>query len=287
MAGSAGGARVAAVLESRVKAHELLSGEWSAAAGGGGGAQADVRASLVEMSRYDVWCSFPEHLVPSLVRGAYGDIIAWGKEAAARAAQVELEQQQYVPSCFEASCGVLVAAASTTAAVPCGGWRRAAVSHVNPGDMLHVADGGAARVLCVVRSVVATRTDVVRLLPHGPALTPEHPVLWRGAWRRPADLVAAAQGRTLSLPPGSVVYNFLLDRCHALVADGVPCVTLGHDAEVFGGARGGGASLASPHEFWGTQRVVAALRALPGWSAGVVTTRGVRRSAQGDIVGLF
>ena len=58
----------------------------------------------------------------------------------------------------------------------------------------------------------------------------------------------------------SMVVNFVLERSHVLMVDGLPCVTLGH-------------GLADPvvaHPFWGTAAVVDALRRCDGWDSGRV-----------------
>jgi len=75
---------------------------------------------------------------------------------------------------------------------------------------------------------------------------------------------------------GGTVYNFVLDRPpHVIMAGSWPCVTLGHGITEPGAA----------HAFYGTQRCVDALRALPGWASGLVDVAETLWDADGHATG--
>jgi hypothetical protein len=85
------------------------------------------------------------------------------------------------------------------------------------------------------------------------SITPWHPVLIDGAWRNPADLVGY-NDRLLR-----TVYNLILDYGHIIDAEGVQCVTLGHEFNGQGIA----------HPFFGSESAVEnCLRAQPGFAEG-------------------
>ena len=157
-------------------------------------------------------------------------------------------------------------ATSTVTVVHAGGERRATEArHVARGDAIEVEGGGTARVLCVVRTANAGRLVSI---PGGPTLTPHHPVRVGGAWRAP-------EGLGPLVASGGTVYNFVLDSAHVAMVDGFACVTLGH----------GLADAGAAHAFYGTRRVVDALRALPGWADGAVAVASIVRDGAGAATG--
>jgi hypothetical protein len=101
-------------------------------------------------------------------------------------------------------------------------------------------------------------------------------VLVHGAWRAPRGL-----GR-LERHAGGALINFVLDTeraggggYSAPLVGGVPALTLGHGLAAPGAA----------HAFYGTGRVVDALRALPGFERGAVEVRRCLRDEQGHAAG--
>ena len=139
---------------------------------------------------------------------------------------------------------------------------------VRPGDLVRTADGGAARVRCVVATECeGGRAELATLPGGGPTLTCWHPVRdARGKWRFPGLL---GQVAVRACPH---VLNLVLDRGHELLVDGVACVTLGHGLQ---GAVVG-------HAYWGTDAVLADLSRQPGWAQGFVLLRpGQLRAAGG------
>ena len=140
-----------------------------------------------------------------------------------------------------------------------GGERRA--DAVEAGDRVAVGDGTDATVRCVVRTPctggAAELVKVGRL-----TITPWHPVRrGEGAYQYPCRLATASEPRRL---PCDAVYSFLLqDGRKELCIGGQRVVAWGHGLQ----------DRVARHDFFGTERVVAALRKLPGWSAGRVVLR--------------
>lgn len=131
---------------------------------------------------------------------------------------------------------------------------RKPAADVVAGDMLRVADGSFARVACVVLSPCTGEQSHLARVGPSLVLTPWHPVMIRGAWHFPALV-----GAPVKLGVSHVV-NFVLERSHVLMVDGVPCVTLGHGLQ----------APVAKHEFWGTGAVIEVLRQCGGWDEGRV-----------------
>jgi hypothetical protein len=142
------------------------------------------------------------------------------------------------------------------------------VKFLKAGDEVVVDGGGFARVRCMVRMATEDRIGVVSI-PGGPTLTAHHPVRVNGLWVNPETLGPMAPAS------GGVVFNIVLEHTHIIIADGMPCVTLGH------GLTGPGVE----HGFYGTQRVLDALAVLPGWAEGSVAVRETLRDADGHACG--
>jgi len=135
------------------------------------------------------------------------------------------------------------------------------VRDLHAGDEVKVA-AGTARVVCVVRSTHPSN-DLVRM--GDLVITPRHPIRVDGTWTLPVGEPAA----------GSTVYNFVLDRCHVLMVNGVECVTLGHGLTEPGVA----------HQYYGSL-ILGDLAKLPGWSAGLVNVEFCLRDIDGHCIGL-
>jgi len=131
------------------------------------------------------------------------------------------------------------------------------VSAVRPGDEVVVADGSTARVRCVAKIARALDEDLV-CLPQGGGLTitPKHPVRLEGRWVMPGEVEGAER-----VQHDGWVYCFVLERCHVLLVNGVECVTWGHGLNEPG----------VQHDYYGTNRIIEDLEALPGWKDGMVT----------------
>lgn len=86
-------------------------------------------------------------------------------------------------------------------------------------------------------------------------ITPYHPVRIEGTWQFPCD-IAPAQKRACE-----AVYSFVLREKHMMIVGGVECVTLGHGFDE---------SEVVQHPFFGTMKVVEALKQCRGWKNGLV-----------------
>eukprot|EP00656_Telonema_subtile_P016553 TRINITY_DN18750_c0_g1_i2.p1 TRINITY_DN18750_c0_g1~~TRINITY_DN18750_c0_g1_i2.p1 ORF type:complete len:122 (-),score=33.86 TRINITY_DN18750_c0_g1_i2:27-392(-) len=93
-------------------------------------------------------------------------------------------------------------------------------------------------------------------LTSGLVLTPYHPIKQQGLWCFPLDVEKPVEVQC------DAVYSFVLDRGHTLEISGIECVCLGH------GIHG---DVVASHSFFGTNQVVDALAALPGWTDGQIT----------------
>ena len=164
--------------------------------------------------------------------------------------------------------------------------RHLLVSEIRAGDELKMADGGWRTVTLVVEWItVGGRDDLVKLLPSGLVITPNHPVrlATNKPWVRPRDVDGA-----LCKQSGGSVFNVVFD-CHrgdeqqpsppqllrcGLLVNGVECVTYCHDIpELY-------------HAFYATEELLRWMSPLPGFHDGYVRIE-VDPSAhkQGDVIG--
>jgi hypothetical protein len=74
--------------------------------------------------------------------------------------------------------------------------------------------------------------------------------------------------------PEGCVYNVVLEQGHGLLVDDIECATWGH----------GLSDPAIQDPFYGTDRVIHAVMALPGWEQGWVHIRGALRHASRGVV---
>ena len=199
-------------------------------------------------------CFAPEGIVTRLEPASAAASSSSSSSAAAAA----------VAAASSSSAGAASGAAAYTRSTPIR------LDAVRAGDVLATADGGAARVRCVVATECeGGRALLVQLPGGGPTLTPWHPVRDNnnssnaaagGRWRFPLMIA----GGTQAVRACPYVLNLVLDRCHELLVDGVACVTLGH------GLQG---DAVVEHAYWGTAAVVADLSRFPGWQRGFVLLR--------------
>lgn len=145
--------------------------------------------------------------------------------------------------CFHPSCLVSLADGS-----------QKRISDLVKGDRLARPDaagaGHAPTVVCVVQTETNGGVEELVSLNQGAlVLTPWHPIWDGGSWAFPHDLSPPKQLQCTS------VWNLVLDSCHMIDVGGVACVTLAHgfrdDAVV-------------QHSYFGTDRVLHDLQALPG-----------------------
>jgi len=163
-----------------------------------------------------------------------------------------------LPAEFMRGGGCFAPEAEVLARRPDGSVERARIDGLRAGDVVVTADGGSARVRCVVATECAGGRAMFSRFGGGLEVTEWHPVLdGRGRWRFPVML-----GERV-LRPCAAVFNLVLERGHVIDVNGVRCVTLAHGltGEVVG------------HPYWGTAAVLRDLQAAPGWQAGHVFLR--------------
>jgi len=159
---------------------------------------------------------------------------------------------------------------SVTVVCPDGTEVKTRVSDVQAGDKVRVAGNETAEVRCVVR-IVRSSNKTLAAFPGGLTITARHPVRIAGRWMLPSQICEEQVPN-----PSGFVYNFVLERCHIVLVDGVECVTWGHgiDEDVVS------------HSYYGTDEVISDLSKLPGWDQGFVTVSGCLRDASGQVKGL-
>lgn len=145
------------------------------------------------------------------------------------------------------------------------------VRDLRKGDRVRCDVGGEmAEVTCVMVIHVSSGRIPMVQFPNGLAITPMHPILSGGIWMLPRDL------QVFEFVECDRVFNFVLDRQHTLLVNGVTCVTLGHSRE--GHTR---------HPFWGDwDTVVNCLRRVDqrGFENGLVSVARTLRKKDSGLV---
>jgi len=142
------------------------------------------------------------------------------------------------------------------------------VCQVKKNDYVHVVDVNGthsrARVLCVVQ-IKRPSDDLVEFKNSGLKITQKHPIRAGGQWRLPVDFMnGLAPNLEVSTCPSTseYVYNFILDRCHILLVNGIECVTFGHGIQ----------GPVTWHPFYASRDVVDVVSSLRGYEEGFVST---------------
>jgi len=152
-----------------------------------------------------------------------------------------------------------------TSTVEVGNQRvKTSVKDVRKGDKIAVADGFAT-VRCVVK-ITRSASKSLLAFPGGLTITKRHPIRVNGAWIQPSEIVTTEVSN-----PSGFVYNFVLDRSHVLLVNGIECVTWGHGLNAEG----------VKHAYYGS-KIVEDLSTMQGWSAGFIVkglTSATKRSA--------
>lgn len=166
--------------------------------------------------------------------------------AGARAASPPVNMQRYHQSsnpCFGGAS--LVQLADGT---------RKRVDRLLKDDWVMTPNGSATRVICVLKTECANQETLLCTLKGDLVITPYHPIRREGQWYFPSTLAP------VQLLPCSAVYNFVLEKEHIMVINGVECVTLGHTftADVV------------RHPYFGSAAVLDDLQMLPGWTKGFI-----------------
>ena len=132
------------------------------------------------------------------------------------------------------------------------------VKDVRKGDKILTADG-LATVLCVVKIARCASKSLVSF-PGGLTITKRHPIRVNGEWIQPCKL------STVTIPnPSGYVYNFVLDRSHIPLINGIETCTWGHGLSAEG----------VKHDYYGS-KIIEDLSAMEGWSTGSITITGAK-----------
>jgi len=173
------------------------------------------------------------------------------------------------------------------------------MSAVRAGDMVEVADGGTARVACVVEIERPASKEMVRF-DGGLEITPRHPLRLDGRWRRPREVCEEVTGQgadsgctaaeLVSMEGDYTVYNLVLEgeglsecgvgQTRVLLVNGLECATWGH------GLKG---DPVIEHGYFGSQRILRDLEAMDGYAEGYVYLHDgsfIRARATGEVCGV-
>ncbi|PRP73578.1 von Willebrand factor type A domain containing protein [Planoprotostelium fungivorum] len=143
---------------------------------------------------------------------------------------------------------------------------------VEKGDSVITGGGTIGTIRCVLKTVMSG--GFAELCRVGDLyVTPYHPVKLEDSWKFPVDV-----SEKHVVPCGSV-YTFLLEQGCSVVVDDVETITLAHGIT--------GDEVAA-HEFFGTQKIVDAMRGCAGFDAGCVAVKpsGFLRGEDGRVCGL-
>ena len=127
------------------------------------------------------------------------------------------------------------------------------VRRIMKGDVVVNARGETSNVRCVVRTLCKGGSHPLVKL-EGLLITDYHPVRFGGEWHFPVSLARS------EVVPCDAIYSFVLDARHTMMIGGVECVCLGHDFK----------EAVVRHEFFGSPRVIEALRRFNGWGEGLI-----------------
>eukprot|EP00286_Rhodomonas_abbreviata_P007374 CAMPEP_0181316250 /NCGR_PEP_ID=MMETSP1101-20121128/15796_1 /TAXON_ID=46948 /ORGANISM="Rhodomonas abbreviata, Strain Caron Lab Isolate" /LENGTH=652 /DNA_ID=CAMNT_0023423487 /DNA_START=36 /DNA_END=1994 /DNA_ORIENTATION=- len=146
-------------------------------------------------------------------------------------------------------------------------------SDIVKGDVVLSANGSGAAVVCVVKTECKNGVQQLVALDGGLVVTPWHPVRVAGTeeWKFPAEL---ANTKDLAC---SAVYSFVLAEQHVVNINGLECVTLGHGIQ----------QPVAQHEYFGTERVLRDLAAMPGFEDGLLCFQHgpVQKTEDGKVAG--
>ncbi|KAK5063077.1 hypothetical protein LTR84_005153 [Exophiala bonariae] len=147
------------------------------------------------------------------------------------------------------------------------------VKELKKGDLVQCNDEGEiAEVKCVLVQQVAGGTKAMVKFENGLVITPMHPIMSEGVWALPKDMQDSHQ------VDAKRVFNFLLDKQHTIVVNGVVCSALGHHRKGH-----------TWHPFWGNwHQVMSCMRRVDevGFENGSVEIAGtVRDQKSGTVYG--
>jgi len=134
--------------------------------------------------------------------------------------------------------------------------------------------GRYAHVRCVVQIEREVQEELVEFQKSGLKLTRKHPIFVNGQWHVPSSLVNLESfSAKYCRPTSKYVYNFLLDKNHVILVNGIECVTFGHGIQ----------DPVAWHPFYASNGVTDLLTSLPGFADGIVRTYGSLRTLHKDV----
>ncbi|KAH3761987.1 Voltage-dependent calcium channel subunit alpha-2/delta-2 [Pelomyxa schiedti] len=151
------------------------------------------------------------------------------------------------------------------------------IDQLRKGDIVLTSGSKLATVICIIS---LKRTGPLVMFPGGLKITPHHPALLHGSWRKPSSMVGSPGVSEVENPSG-VVYNLVLDSAHVLVVNGIACVTWGHNLK----GNSEEESRVLYHSFYGTEKVVEALKILSSWESGFLQVEPIRHNSSGHTIG--
>jgi len=160
--------------------------------------------------------------------------------------------------CIWSECEVLMADNSLTK-----------VKNLCKDDLVRTSNGESSKILCITKTTLAHKTPLVRL-DGGLVLTPWHPVFLNNQWQFPCHI-----GKCWETSSSQDVFNFVLEKGHVMIVNGVQCVTLGH----------GFTENVVSHPYFGTQAVINDFKTLPGWQNGFIDLNSIT-TRRNDVDGL-
>ena len=145
--------------------------------------------------------------------------------------------------CFHGECIVLLANGSMKL-----------VKDIRRGDVLRTPNGSEATVTYTVKIMCAKGKASMVTFESGLIITPWHPIRIDGHWTFPHNI------RHENIIECQEVYNFVLDKGHISIINGVECVTLGHNfkGEII------------EHPYFGTEKVLEDLCAMDTLDTGFI-----------------
>jgi len=106
--------------------------------------------------------------------------------------------------------------------------------------------------------VIKTKKDHgvadICVLPNGLKITKNHPILHKGEWIYPSEIIKSVS------TPCDFVYNLVVDDSHIAIINNTPLILLGHNYTTG----------ILNHPYLGTKKVIEDLSTMPGFHPGLV-----------------
>ena len=156
--------------------------------------------------------------------------------------------------------------------------RLIACKDVLPGAAVWCVTPDGTQQIDYIETIVRSRcrrTDFVRIPKTECDITPWHPVMIDKSFKFPANIAKSV------VKDSEFVYSFVLfGRSSSMIIGDCACITLAHGLTI----------PVAKHDFWGTEKVVMALKNFASYNSGIVTIDSsniVRGGDKNDVVGIF